>query len=462
MNKQTNVLASTKKEKVFYAFGDVGANMIWSFSSAFLTLYYTDSVGLAAAFAGTMMLVCRMFDGISDIVMGIIIDKTRSKWGKARSWLLFSIVPLALAFFAAYNVPSALGTSAKNTYAFITYFLLSVVCYTANNIAYHSMLPRFSLTSTDRSIVSVVRTIFNMVALLGINILTPILLTRFGGENKQGAWTIITFIYGGFAVAALFITFFGVKEKLSVDQENSNKVKEKSPIKESLKILVSSRYFYIAMMLFFTFYITGGSQGVGIYYARDVLGNANIFGLMTIASILPTLVMMPLVPLLFKKLGKRNAMMIGLALSIIAYTVLLIDPRNTVLYLCLLAVRSLGTLPTLVAAFTLAGDIVDYNDMKTGIRAEGITTAVNSIGSKLGTGLGSGLLGWFLAWGKYDGALAVQPDSAISSMIILAVIIPLCVFITAFVLLIFWDLDKYSGAVQKYLEEKQKANEIKN
>jgi GPH family glycoside/pentoside/hexuronide:cation symporter len=452
MNMQGNGLKSTRAEKLFYSLGDVGGNIVWSFSSAFLTLYYTDSAGLAAAFVGTMMLFCRIFDGLSDVAMGAIIDKTSTRWGKARSWVLFSTVPLALVFLAVYNVPANLGATGKNIYAIVTYFLLSVVCYTANNLAYHAMLPRFSLTSQDRSIVSAVRSIFSMVTIVAVNMVTPMALAKMGGEGKQSAWTAITLIYGGISVISLFIAFLGVKEKLPVDSGDVSN--QKIPLNRAVKSLLSSRYFYIAVALFLIYFITSGASGIGIYYARDVLGNAGVFGIMSMISILPTLVIAPFVPLLFKRFGKRNTMLSGVLLSTAAAALMLINPRSTALYIVLSLVRTLGGLPLAVGIFTLAGDIVDYNDMKTGIRAEGIATAANLVGQKLGTGLGSALLGWSLAWGNYTAGLAAQPDSAISAMIVMAVIVPLVVFSIAFILLLFWNLDKYQGRIQDYLKNK--------
>ena len=454
MSKQANSLNSTKLEKVFYAFGDVGGNLIWSFASAFIVLYYTDSAMLSAAFAGTMMLICRFFDGLSDILMGIIIDKTRARWGKARSWILFSTLPLGLVFVATFNIPAGLSETSKNAYAFITYFLLSVVFYTASNLAYHTMLQRFSLTSQDRSVVSVVRTIFVLITVLTINLLTPALLASMGGEKSQIAWTTMSLIFGILAVIFLFITFFGVKEKLPVTVIDNDGKKQTVPMKRALKTLLSSRYFYIAIFLFIVFYVSNGTQGIGIYYARDVLGDPNLFGIISLISILPMLVVMPFAPLLFKKIGKRNTMIIGLIISLVATSISLINPFNVLLYLITSVFRAAGLIPLAAAIFTLAGDVVDYNDMKTGIRAEGITTAANSVGSKLGIGIGSALLGWMLAWGKYDGSLAVQPESAINAMIVLSIVIPLVITAISVVLLLFWNLDKYQPEVQAYLKDK--------
>lgn len=270
----------------------------------FLTYYYTDSAGISAAFAGTMMLICRLFDGISDLFMGTIIDKTKARWGKARSWILFSTIPMVLAYLAMYNVPESIGQGGKNIWSAVSYFLLSVVFYTANNLAYHSMLPRFSLNSEDRGAVSVVRTIFSTGAFLLMNIVTPILFTAFGGKEKQSTWTIITLIYGSLAIICLFITFFGVKEKLPI--EDTKKEEDRAPVKASLALLLKSRYFYIAIILFFAYFVSSGIGGIGIYYTTNVLGSATYYSMQSFAGLIPTIVVLPFVPRLYKKFGKRN------------------------------------------------------------------------------------------------------------------------------------------------------------
>ena len=159
-NKVKDPLTSTTLEIILYGLGDVGVNIIWALPSSFLMLYYTDSVGISAAYIGTMMLICRLFDGVSDILMGVIIDKTHTKWGKARPWLLFMGLPLIVSVFLTFHVPGSWSENAQKVYSFVTYFVMSVICYTAVNLAYHSMLPRFSLTSQDRSVTSVIRSVF--------------------------------------------------------------------------------------------------------------------------------------------------------------------------------------------------------------------------------------------------------------------------------------------------------------
>lgn len=457
--KQKDNLKSSVREKICYGMGDVGVNVVWILPSSFLMLYYTDSVGISAAYIGTMMLICRLFDGFSDVLMGVIIDKTQTRWGKARPWLMFMTIPMLLSIFLTFYVPN-ISVTGQKIYTFITYFVMSVVCYTAVNLAYHSMLPRFSLTSQDRSVVSVIRSVFALIITVVVSTITPMLLAGFGGSGSQAAWSRLTLIYSAIALAAIAITVTQVKEKKLLDEKNGEMQAEtKTPLGEAVRILLSTRYFYISVFLFLAFYISNGTSGIMIYYARDVLGNENLMGLLSMSGMIPMLLAMPFVPALFQKFGKRNCMFYGMVLSVICSVLMLINPRNLILYVALSTVKSLGSAPVMSAMYTFAGDIVDYNQWKHGIRTEGIATSVNSIGMKLGTGLGSAMLGWMLAWGKYDASLTAQPDSAITAMIIVAIVIPAVVSLVSAILLYFWDLEKYQPEIIAFLNKKEAGRE---
>ena len=453
MSKSKSALYSSKLEKFCYAFGGVGANLINGFVSAFLTMYYTDSVGLSAAFAGTMMLVCRIFDGFSDVLMGVIIDKTRSRFGKARAWMLWSTVPLVLTYIAMFNIPSGLSTRGKTIWAVVTYFLLMVVFFTANNLAYHTLLIRFSLDSADRNATTAIRSIFSMIAMMGMNIATPIVLANLGGATEQSAWTKLVLAFGILTAISLFVAFFGTTEKLA-DTEGTSK-KDTVPMGQAVKLILSTKYFYITITLFLVYFImNGAASGVGLYYTRDVLGNMKLQSVISMVGLIPTFVLAPMMPKLIRKYGKRNVIMAGLIVSAVGCLIIMIMPRLVPAYFAGSLIRSIGSVPMAVALFTLSGDIVDYLDMKHGVRPEGVATAANNIGNKLGSGLGAAILGWMLAFGNYVGGAAVQAESAIRAIIFTAAGIPLIVNIIAIVLFLFWDIEKYGPEVKAYLEKK--------
>jgi GPH family glycoside/pentoside/hexuronide:cation symporter len=350
--------ASTFGTKLCYAAGDVGYNFVWTFVSGFLMLYYTDSVGVSAAFVGTMMLISRVLDGASDIGMGIVIEKTSTRWGKARPWIMFFSVPFAVSLLLLFRVPSAFGDVGKQIYIYATYIFLAVICYTAVNLSYNAMLPRFSLTPHDRDIVSAIKGLAVIVAALAISLGTPALLDAFGSLQSQSAWGAVSAIYAVVGFVMLMIVFFGVKEKIP-PAVNSKGSAVKVPIKKALGILLRNKYFYIATLLFVLFYAINGIGGVTIYYARDVMGDSNLFGVLSAVAIFPMLVGIPIIPALYRKFGKRNVMLVGALVSAIGCAFQLISPASLPLYLAFAVVRGFGSIMFSLSIFTLASDIVE-------------------------------------------------------------------------------------------------------
>jgi len=442
MEKTDNSLkASSFGTKLCYAAGDIGCNFVWTFVSGFLMLYYTDSVRMSAAFVGTMLFICRVFDGGSDIVMGFIIEKTHTRWGKARPWILFSCLPLAVSLMLIFNVPGTLGETGKHIYIYATYIFMAVICYTAVNLSYNAMLPRFSLTSHDRNIVSAIKGLAVIVAALAISIITPLLLNAFGGQQSQSAWRMISGLYAAVGLVMLLITFLGVKEKIPPNIDSEGKLVQ-IPIKKALSILLKNKYFYLATALFVVFYAITGTGGVTIYFARDVLGDANLFGLISAVAIFPMLIGIPVLPALYKKFGKRNIMLLGTLVTAAGCALQLINPDNLTFYLVFAVIRGFGSIMFSLPIFTLASDIVELDERRHGMRTEGLVTSVNSFGIKVGTGLGSALVGWLLTLGKYNADAAVQLQSSLNAMILLQIGLPLIFNVLLAVLLIFWDIEK--------------------
>ena len=436
--------ASSFGTKLCYAAGDIGCNFIWTFVAGFLMLYYTDSVGVSAAFVGTMFFAARILDGVTDISMGVLIEKTNTRWGKARPWILFFCIPLAISLVLLFNVPGTLGDTAKQIYIYATYIFLAAICYTAINLSYNAMLPRFSLTPHDRNIVSAIKGLAVIIAALAISIGTPFLLETFGGQQNQRTWSAISAIYAIIGLAMLLITFFGVKEKISPHVDEDGKP-SKAPVKKALSLLIRNKYFYIATLLFVAFYTTTGIGGVTIYFARDVMGDANLFGLISAIAILPMLIAIPFLPSIYKKFGKRNVMLTGALVTAAGCALQLIDPANLTLYLIFAVVRGFGSIMFSMPIFTLASDIVELDERRYGLRAEGLVTSVNSFGMKVGTGLGSALVGWLLEWGRYNADAAVQASSALTAMVILQIGVPMVLSIILTGLLIFWDIEKHQA-----------------
>lgn len=464
MSKVTSASTLSPKlpagQKVCYSLGIVGYELINSFTASFLTLYYTDSVGLTGTFIATMMLVSRLLDGVSDIAMGAVIEKTRTRWGKARPWLLFGALPLALSLVLTMNIPGSWTIGGKQAYAYLTYIFMAVFCCTAVNLAYNAMLPRISLDRDDRNVTSIVRVIFSAGLTLILNVATPMALTALGGSRDQRAWTALSMIYALLSFLFLMITFFAVKERIPLDQEADGSY-QKIPLKDSLKCVLGNKYFYIVLGINIIACFAVGSLGLGVFYTRDVMGNETYYGLMTAAMLLPMILVQPVLPPLVSRFGKKTVCIAAGGCIILSGLLTLVSPRSLPVYLASAILKGLGSAPLTGLSATLAADLVDYGEWKHGIRAEGFAFSTTSFGAKVGTGIGSAMVGWILALGRYEAALEVQTAETQQAFILANAAVPMLTGLVIVVLFLFWDYEKLYPTIQAEMAERRAAQEVR-
>jgi glycoside/pentoside/hexuronide:cation symporter, GPH family len=441
----------TMKERLAYGVGDIGGNLIFAPISAFILFYFTDTVGIGAAIAGTLLLFGRILDGTLDIVIGTLIDRTSTRWGKARPWILFSTPVLALSFVGLFNVPAGLDETGKAIYAFCFYFFCLAIGFTSSNLAYHTLLSVITTNSKMRVSLTVIRTFFAIATTMIVNIVTIPVLTSLGGG--QQAWTTLTATYAIIAVATFLVLFFGTRERVrpALPAEQSVKL----PLGKKLGILFRNPYFYLAFGFFLVMYALTGTGSVGVYFARDVLGDVNLYSLLSFASIIPLLIGLWFMPAIIARIGKRRAILIGCAISIVGIAITLIDPTNFTLVLAGSLVRGIGGVPAAAGLFALVADVVDYGEWKSGVRLDGMTFASATTGQNLGAGIGAGLVGWLLAAGGYDGQAASQPASAVTMEIFLMLWVPLIGTVLLGVIIYFLNIDKRLPEIQRELTERR-------
>lgn len=455
---------STTGEKIRFAMGDVGCNIIWGCVGSYLTLYYTDNVLLSAAVAGNIMMIARILDGLSDILMGFIIEKTHTKWGKARPWLLWMCIPLLITFFLTFHVPSSFSGAAKIAYVAITYTILSAITYTAVNMAYITLFTLFAPDSNDRNIATTFRTLFAMLTSLAMGIIGMPLLNSMGGIKSQAAWDKMTLIFSAVAFVCIMITFLGVTEKkltaedvVKLGRENvKTKVKkDRTSLVDIFKNLAKSKYFYLAALLSTAYYLGNSTGGINVYYARDILGNENLVGVIGLVS-LPTMILgAVLAPVLYNRFGKRKIMVLGSCITIVSTAIQFINPYNMLLFFTMYAMKGIGTMLFGAGIGTLPGDVADWSEWKIGERAEGIVTSLSSFGTKVGSGIGGALVGWFLALGHYNGAAEVQVQSALNAEIAMMIGVPMVLGVIQILLLFVWDMEKKRPEILKDLQERR-------
>ena len=214
-------------EKICYGVGDIGANLVWTTVASFLTIYCTDVAGIAAGVVGTLMLIARLFDGVSDLFMGIIIDKTNTRWGKARPWVLWSAPPLVISLIMIFTVPD-LGANGKAIYLLLVYIFLAAVCFTASNLSYNTMLSLVTTEQHDRNVMNTIRFEFTMIAQLVINVIT-IPLVHFLGNGQRG-WTCMSIVYAIVALGMFITTFAGTKERYKPIKKETTAKKKTHPL----------------------------------------------------------------------------------------------------------------------------------------------------------------------------------------------------------------------------------------
>ncbi len=439
----------TMGEKVSYGLGDCAANVAVAMCSTFLTAYYTDTVGVAAAAVGTMMLVSRVFDGITDILMGAIVDKTNTKWGKARPWILWTAPFMALALILLFNVPTGLSDSGKLIYIYLTYIFQSCIVYTANNLPYNSLLSRMTLDVQDRASTASMRFIMTQLTTLIINAVTATFLASVG-------WFVLSLVYGIVLFVMLLISFLGTKEHLGEDAESGEIKVETVPLKDALPALFRNKYFYIQSLLFCFLYIGIVSTGATtFYFCNIVLGNLGVITLTSMATTIPAMIVNFVLPRLVAKFGKWKLMIAGSILMIVGSIVIGAANTSVPLVMLGLVIKGIGMGPIMSGIFAMTADVVDYGEWKTGIRSEGLVNSCTSFGMKVGIGLGSAVCTWIISAGGYDGTAAVQTEAAVNSIRFGygyngAIIAGICL-----VLCFMMNIDKYIDTIQKDLEAKR-------
>ncbi|GGA34829.1 MFS transporter [Paenibacillus physcomitrellae] len=431
-----------------YGIGDLGYSLVWILTSTFLSYYYTDSVGIAAGAVGTLLLLTRVLDGISDIAMGIVIDRTKSKHGKARPWIFRMALPLGISTVLLFSVPSGLSTGGKIVFAAATYVLMNLI-YTAANIPYNTLLALITQNQYSRSLANIFRMFFAIGASIIASSATIPLVKAFGGG--QSAWATVAVLYSIVMIVILFFLFRYTKEVVG----NAGEVKDNVPLKVGIKALFSNKYWLLMLLIGVFTYIGSGLQGAGIYYAQYILGNSSYLGIISTAGLLPVLIGMLFIAPLIKKFGKRNIAIFGGLLGLVGNIIKLTNPNSLTCFIIGSVVSGFGGVPLTAVLYAMVNDTVEYGEWKSGVRTEGLVNSAASFGIKVGTGLGTAMLGWLLQLGGYVGGAATQSHLANSMILALNIYIPMVIGIITLIFLWMYKLDKKYPVILEDLKQRK-------
>lgn len=300
------------KTRFAYGCGDTACNVVFGMISTVLTLFYTDYVGVSAGTVGMVMLLSRLFDGFSDVVMGLIVERTHSKWGKSRPWILWMSIPYAISAVLLFTVPHSTNMI-QFLYMFVTYNFCTTICYTAINLPYGSLSAMMTRVSRERDMLSIVRMGMSPFGrILAVTCTLP-LVKLFG--DTQSAWVKTMALWAVVALILLLICFKNCKETVHIEAQQNQ---EKIPVKKAFKALVSNQYFWAVLILWMMQNVIYGITGTILpYYCKYIFGNDTwMYSALYLTETLLIVTATFCCPVLLKRFGKRNMSLAGACLAL--------------------------------------------------------------------------------------------------------------------------------------------------
>ena len=441
--------------KVGYGSGDIAGNVVYALLTSFVMIYLTNTVGLNAGIVGTLIAVSKIFDGITDIFFGSMIDKTKSRIGKARQWMIYGYIGCAVTLAAIFAIPADLGEFAQYAWFFIAYTLLNAVFYTANNIAYSALTALVTKNSKERVEMGSYRFIFAFSTSLLIQSVT-LGLVEFMGGGAAG-WRSVAVIYAVIGLIVNTISGLSVKElseeELKSDSEsNDGGTEEKYGLIEAAKLLFANKYYLMICATYILQQIYGAMINMGLYYMVYVLFNEDLYPVFSWAINIPLIIVLMITPMLVTKWkGMYKLNLVGYIIGTVgrALVVLAAYLGNVPLMILFTAIASFGMGPWQGDMNAVIAACSEYTYLTKNKRVDGIMYSCTSLGVKLGGGLGTAITGWLLAFSGFDEKLAVQADSCVQMLHIMYLWVP--VFITLIITFIMsrMNVEKANAELRK-------------
>ena len=444
--------------RISYALGDTATNIVAG-AMTILTFFYTDYAGVAPTTVGLVMLLSRIFDGMSDLLMGFIVERTNSRWGKSRPWVLWSSVPFCISIVLIYMVPQG-SDFLQFVYLFITYNFCNTICYTALNLPYGSLSAMMTRISHERDMLSITRMALSPIGKI-ISISATLPLIKMLGDN-QAAWIKVMAIWAVLAFFLLLLCFWKCEEKVVIEAREKG---PSIPVKKALKCLLMNKYFWMATGLWTMQACIALFTGTVLpYYCKYVFMDASIYSVLFLVETLTTIIATIIFcPTLLQKFGKRNMSLYGIILAALGHLIFLFNPYdyNWLFFSCF--IRGLCFAPLNSVIFGFFGDVVDYTEWKFGIRQEGLVFSGGSVGNKIGGGIVSALMTGLMSYAGYISsatASATQPQSAIDMIVMLYEYGPLVIWAIVILILYSYKLDKLYPTIMRDLIARNPKNAV--
>lgn len=454
-NDNKNKKMASKSAVICYGFGDLASQFIWTFVGSYLTIFYTDVVGLTPIIVSAIMLGARIWDAVNDPLMGAIAERTRTKWGRFRPYIAFGCPALALFGVMTFTNPFNGLSTAGVIWAAVTYIVAGML-YTLVNIPYAALSGVMTEDADQRNKINTSRNIGMNVGMIIVNSCSAGLALYFSGSGAQVAngygYMMVALVYSIIAVPLFFVVFFTSKEYVAPVNNIA-----KFSFKDTFANLVHNKYLMIVtgiMALQMTAFM--GRIAVCAFYVIYCLGSFTMIAfIMTIPSI-GAVIGSLFVPYLAKKMGKRNVLMYSMLIQAVGLLVIYLAPFDNmtmvIIGCCIFGLFNVGFPMTL----SMVADSVDYMELKTGIRTDGTAYATYGLATKVGNALG-GSVGVLLLSAFGYVANAQQTAGALRGINIVVNLIPAVLFILAAALCLLWKMtDAQADDIRIALDNKQR------
>ncbi len=450
----TNIATNLSlKEKIGYSLGDTASHFVWDMVGFWLLFFYTDVYGISAVAAGTIMLVARFWDMAIDPVIGILSDRTKTRWGKFRPYILFGAIPYAVLAILTFTTPH-LGEVGKIIYAGATYVLL-MTAYAAINLPYSALGAVMTDDTYERAGLNTYRFIAGFTGQFVVTGLALTLAEFFGGGDKAQGFQYTVFLFAGLSLVFFFITFKTTKERVQPPKA------QKDSLKEDIRNLFSNKAWVILALVGIISFIMFAMQNAAIaYYFKYYLGRENNVQLFNVIGTVALIVALPLSKPLAKRFGNRNVF-IGSSLISGFFFMLIYLPGITDLRTIYVfnIIAKMAYAPAVPLLWTMIADSADYGEWTTGRRATGLYFSAAVFAQKAGWGIGAAIAGWILAASSFVPNV-VQNDTAITGIKLLVSVIPGILYMSCALFMIFYRIDSKTTEMMKKELDARRAIEV--
>lgn len=457
------------KEKIGYGLGDFASSMFWKLFSVYLMVFYTDVFGITAAAVGTMYVVVRLWDTANDPIMGIIADRTNTKWGKFRPYLMWGAIPFALIGILTFTTPD-ISDSNKLIYAYVTYTLM-MMAYTAVNVPYASLLGVMSSNSSDRTSLASFRMVFAFAGSIFAFVLIEPLIKFFshlggGEENAELGWTLTIAVYGVIAASLFYLTFSWTRERVAPPKNQ-----EEDLPKDFLSLLKNGPWFILLGAALSTLMFNSLRDGAAIFYFKYTFESQVIpvFGLSLslittylvagqVANIAGVILAQPISDRIGKKATFIGAMGLATLFSAVFYFLSEGQIGLIILLQCCISACAGIVFPLL---WSMYADIADYAEHSSSRRATGLIFSSSSFAQKMGWTFGGACTGWLLAYYGYE-ANAIQSEETKEGLRLMVSFFPAVgAALSAWFMVKYKLTESVMKSVHSELEERRKTEEAK-